>query len=82
MFNISQFFEKFKNIEKSSSEKTSAVINTIKKFTKIELQKESLEIREETIRLKCSPVFKNEIFMKKELIEEDLKNQKIYLRIT
>ena len=82
MFNISQFFEKFKTIERSSTEKILTVINTIKKHTKIELQKESLEIKEETVKLKCSPAFRNEIFMKKSVIEDDLKSQNIYLKIT
>lgn len=82
MFNIKEFFEKFRNIEKGSKERLEVIIKTIKWHTKIELSIENLEVGENNIKLKCNPVFKNEIFMKKEVIEEDLRNQKIYLKLS
>lgn len=82
MLNITNFFEKFKKIEKGSRDKQNVVIDIVKKHTKIELSVPMFEIKEESVRFKCSPVFRNEIMMKKDKIEEDLKEQKIYLKIT
>lgn len=81
MFNISGFLEKFLKLEKDNNTKIALILETIKQKTGLELGKEMLEIKGESVRLNCNSVFRNEIFMHKTDIEEALKSQKIFLKI-
>lgn len=81
MFNISDFFKKFKAIDTNNTRKQELILLIIKKHAGIDVVREHLEIRGETLRLKCGPVFRNEIFLKKDRIENDFKNEKIYLKL-
>jgi hypothetical protein len=81
MFNISNFLQKFLNLEKDNNAKLSIILDVIKKETNIELSKEMLEIKGDNLKIKCNPVFRNEIFMHKSQIEDSLKSQKIFLKI-
>lgn len=81
MFNISGFLEKFLSLEKDNNTKIALILEIIKTKTGVELSREMLEIKGESIKLNCNPVFRNEIFMHKSEIEENLKFQKIFLRL-
>ena len=81
MFNISGFLEKFLSLEKDNNLKLVLILDIIKKETNIELTKEMLEIRGDNLKINCSPIFRNEIFMHKTQIETNLKSQKIFLRL-
>jgi len=81
MINIKGFLQKFINLEKDNNEKLAAILAAIKLTTKINLPKESLEIKGDNLKINCNPVFRNEIFMNKEKIENLLKSQKIFLNI-
>lgn len=81
MNNIAGFLQKFLNLEKDNNTKLSIILDVIKKETGVELKKEMLEIKGDNLKLNCNPVFRNEIFMHKEKIEEDFKNNKIFLKI-
>lgn len=81
MFNISDFFKKFSNLEKDNFYKTQKILQTIKYFTNIELTKDNIEIVGERLRIKSTPVYRNEIFMNKSKIEERLRESKIFLTI-
>ena len=81
MYNISGFLHKFLNLERDNNTKLSVILETIKKETDIELSKEMLEIKGDNLKINCNPVFRNEIFMNKEKIENLLKSQKIFLNI-
>lgn len=81
MFNISNFLDKFLNLEKDKNTKIFLIIESIKKETGIELAKENVEIKGDNLKLNCNSVFKNEIYMHKEGIESTLKSQKIFLKI-
>lgn len=81
MINISGFFQKFLNLEKDNNTKLSIILNVIKKETGLELTKEMLETKKDTIKIKTNPVFRNEIFMHQPQIEHTLKSQKIFLKL-
>ena len=81
MLNISKFLQKFLNLEKDNNAKLSVILDVIKKETNIELEKEMLKIRGDNLKINCNPVFRNEIFMHQSQIEDNLKSQKIFLKI-
>jgi len=81
MNGISGFLEKFLKFEKDNNTKLSLIIETIKKETGLELTKENLEIKSDNLKINCSPVMRNEIFMHQFGIESALKSQKIFLKI-
>ena len=71
MNNITGFLQKFFNLEKNQNSKIAVILEIIKKETNLELKKEDLEFIGDNLKIKCNPVFRNEIFMRKEKIEED-----------
>jgi hypothetical protein len=81
MYNIAGFLQKFLKFEKDNNTKISLILETIKKETGLELTKENLEIKENTLKLNCSPIFRNEIFMRLPQITSALNSQKIFLKI-
>jgi hypothetical protein len=81
MNNIAGFLQKFLNLEKDNNTKLFIILETIKTETGLELQKWMLQIKGDNIKLNCNPVFRNEIFMHKSQIEEQLKTSKIFLNI-
>ncbi|PIR40005.1 MAG: hypothetical protein COV33_02170 [Candidatus Zambryskibacteria bacterium CG10_big_fil_rev_8_21_14_0_10_34_34] len=81
MFNISNFLEKFLKLDRDNILKQTVIIEIIKKETEIELEKENIEIKGEQIKIKTNPVIRNEIFMHKTEIENQLKISKIFLKI-
>jgi len=81
MNSILGFLEKFLSLEKDNNLKLALILDIIKKETGLELGKEMLEIKGDNLKIKCNPVFRNEIFMHKIQIEDALKSQKIFLRL-
>jgi len=78
---ISNFLQKFLSLEKDNNTKLSIILDVIKQKTNLELSREMLEVRGDNLKLNCNPVFRNEIFMHCSIIEDDLKSQKIFLKI-
>jgi hypothetical protein len=81
MYNISGFLQKFLNLEKDNNTKLALILEIIKKETNIGLEKSMLEIKGDNLKLNCNPVFRNEIFMHREQIEDCLKQSKIFLKL-
>jgi len=81
MLDISNFLQKFLNLEKDNNTKLSLILDAIKQKTGLDLTKEMLEIKGENLKINCNPVFRNEIFMHKSEIEDLLKSFKIFLKI-
>lgn len=81
MNSIAGFLQKFLNFEKDNNTKLLLILDAIKQKTGLELKKEILEIKGETLKVNCNPVFRNEIFMHKSEIEELLKASKIFLNL-
>ncbi len=81
MLDISNFFQKFLNLELSVRAKQKIIIETIKEITNIELKNDHFELKENYLKLKVNPVFRNEIFMYKAQIEESLRLKKIFISV-
>ncbi len=81
MISISGFFEKFLKLQKSNGLIKELLRETIKEISGVSIKTEDLDLKEDRVYLKCSPIFRNEIFMYREPIEEKLKAQKIFLKI-
>jgi hypothetical protein len=73
MQNISSFLTKFKNIIKSDEDIKEKICLSIKNNTGIEINKSNILIRNKIATIKEKPHFKNEVFMKKEKILDELK---------
>lgn len=81
MLCVTNFLQKFLNLEKDNNTKLSIILSAIKQATGIESSREVLEIRGDNLKINCNPVLRNEIFMHKSQIEDSLKSQKIFLKI-
>lgn len=81
MNSVSNFLQKFLKLEKDNSARVSLILEIIKKETGLELPKEALETKGDSLKIKSSPIIRNEIFMHKEKIEDSLKSQKIFLKL-
>ena len=81
MNSISGFLQKFLKFEKDNNTKLSVILDVIKQTTGLELAREMLEIKGDSLKINCNPVFRNEIFMHQSQIESALKSQKIFLKI-
>ncbi len=81
MNQINGFLQKFIKIDKDNVLRINLILSIIKNRTKIDLPKSAIQISQNNIKINCSSLFKNEIFLHKEEIEEDLKENKIFLNI-
>jgi len=81
MVSLSNFLNKFLRLEKDNMFKQVVVLDIVNRVAKVNLSKEMLQIKNEELRIVCSPVFRNEIFMHKQEIEDSFKSQNIFLKI-
>lgn len=81
MNNISNFLQKFLILDKNNNARLAEILEVIKKETGMDLQKEMLQTKGDNLKINCSPIFRNEIFMHKQKIEEQLKERKIFLKV-
>ena len=65
----------------NNSAKTGMVLDVINRIAKVKITKEQIQFKGDYLNLKCNPVLKNEIFMRKEEIESELRSFKIFLKI-
>jgi hypothetical protein len=81
MNNISGFLQKFLSLEKDNNTKLSIIMDVLKQKTNLDLSKEAVEIKGDSLKIKCNPVMRSEIFMHRDDIESALKAQKVFLKI-
>ncbi len=72
MFNISNFFDKFKKIQQNNLNTKEFIIEIIKNKLNIEIKKEDIEIKNSQIKINCNPIVRSEIYMSKQKIESEL----------
>ncbi|MFQ5661677.1 MAG: hypothetical protein ACE5F2_00280 [Candidatus Paceibacteria bacterium] len=72
MFNIGNFLEKFKNITPPDKFVKDVLIGVVKDVVNIEIEKENIDVRNGTIFISADPIIKNEIFLKKSEIMQNL----------
>ncbi len=77
MLSLSNFFLKFKNIEKSKNETVSKLSAIVNLFCGFPVSVEEVLIEKETVSFIVSPLKRNEIFMHKAEILEKAKSLKL-----
>ncbi len=72
MKNISSFLEKFSKLIKTDDNLKNNIISSIKNITGFEIKKENISIKNKIAYIKEKPHFKNEVFMNKDKILNEL----------
>lgn len=80
MFNISIYLDKFKDLDLKSSSLKKIITDSISKFVKINIDKNNIKIKNKIIYLNVNPVVKNELFINKISIINDLKTKNIIIK--
>ncbi len=74
MVEIKDLLSKFSKLFNSLGMKNDLIAETISSISKINVKKEEIEVKSGTIYLNIKPIYKNEIFKKKEEILSILKS--------
>lgn len=82
MFNISIYLDRFKNLESKSFNFNlkKIIIDSLNKVLKIDLSKGDVDVKNGIIHLKVNPVVRNEIFINKTKIIEELGVNKVIIK--
>lgn len=72
MFDIAKYLEKFKTLGNSRYFLRDSVVESIKKITNIDINPKNIDIKSGIVRINSKNIIKNEIFIKKTKILEDL----------
>ena len=75
MFNVGSFFDKFNKGLIKELRLREAIARIIQEYTSIALDIKDIECKHKVIRIKASPIARNQIFMKKEKILEAVKRE-------
>ncbi|MFM2290413.1 MAG: hypothetical protein RIS29_226 [Bacteroidota bacterium] len=73
MFNIGNFFDKFKNVALKEFVVREKIVNAIKEHTGATIDLKDIEFLNKIIRIKGSPSLKSQIFIKKTAILDTLR---------
>lgn len=77
MFNIEQYLKRFsKNLNSLEGDKIK-ILEVVKKYTKIEINISNLEIKNYVVFIKTNAVGKNQIFLNKNKILEEIMSENI-----
>lgn len=75
MFDIAKYLEKFKVLKNSKGVLRVLIVESIKKFTNIEIDPKNIDIKPGVIRVSEKPIVKNQIFLKKTKILEEINSK-------
>ncbi len=81
MQGIGSFFDKFKNKAVEEIQRRSVISDILFSVLKIRIEPELINLKNGVITLKGSHLFKNEIFIKKQLLLDAFKKQLPHTRI-
>lgn len=81
MFDIGKYLDKFKKISESRDFLRNSVAMSIKEICNIEIDPKKIDVRSGIARISERPIIKNEIFIKKAKLLENL-SKKIEKKIT
>lgn len=84
MIEIKDLLQRFSKILLSERNKKDFIVETINKEAKINIKSEDIELKGESIYLKIKPIYKNQVFIKKEVILNEIEKsvgKKIYKNI-
>lgn len=74
MIEIKDLLLRFQSTLLSEEIKKDVVLKTISRIIKFKIKKEDIEIKNGTVFLKIKSIYKNEIFLKKDLIFSEIKD--------
>ena len=74
-FNIGDFFDKFKNAAGKEMQLRQIIVDSVEKNTGVRLDIKDVVLKNKIIRIQAGSGAKNHIFMKKELILNDIKSK-------
>lgn len=74
---LNDFLGQFKKILFSADDQKESILRVLKKVTNLELSKEQVEIKKNTIHFKISQTLKSHLFIKKDEILTELKKENI-----
>lgn len=69
---LANYLEKFKKILADGPERKRHISSTINLITKISLGEEQISVKDNVVYINASPALKNELFINKKQITEDL----------
>ncbi len=72
MFDIGKYLDKFKKMSESRDFLRNTVAESIKEICRIEIDPKKIDIKSGIVRISEKPIIKNEIFIKKAKILENL----------
>ncbi len=72
MFDIAKYLEKFKALSQSRDFLRNSVSEAVKEICNIEIDPKKIVVKDGIARISEKPIIKNEIFMKKQRILENL----------
>lgn len=81
MIEIKNFFDKFLKIQNNHSFLKEVISEAILGVTKIKIDKNKIDIRDNSIYLDCKPIYRNEIFMNMEKIKKILEIKNIHKKL-
>lgn len=76
---ISGFLKKYKRIIKDDTDLKNAILSSIKETCGLSVESEGLRVKENSINITCPQIFKNDIFLKKDILLENI-NEKTGLK--
>ncbi len=82
MKHLRDFLSRFKEIQKQSIETKDTIISILESVGILKIKKEDISINNQTIFIKTSPIKKNELFLKKEIILNKIKEKPELKNIT
>jgi hypothetical protein len=75
MFNISDYLSKFKNITPPDKFVKDELVSVVKDVVGVDIEKGDIDVRNGTVFISTDPIIKNEIFLRKKQVMENLKEK-------
>lgn len=80
MINLSNFFEKFRNLNKNKENTTLEVIKIIKEVSLVTISPTEIYLEESFVKINTSPLKRGEVFMYKDKILKEFKIKNLNLK--
>ncbi|MFA6338566.1 MAG: hypothetical protein WCW87_00690 [Candidatus Paceibacterota bacterium] len=77
MLHISDYFKKIKDVELKSFATRDVIVVAVLKVIGLKLEYKDITIKNRTVYLKVSPLIKNEVYINKKAILEEINKEKM-----
>lgn len=82
MFNIGNYLQKFSSLIIDSKALKRSILSVIYDVIGVELKEKDIDLQKSILYIKTTPLIKNEIYLKKDLILKQLKEKSSLVNIT